>query len=382
MDIYILKQHWKLFLLVTATIIGITSVLYTHHLVSKLLVEERKKVELWAEATKILAQTSQFTDLNFPFEVIENNNTIPVILCDNNNQIDRYRNLDSISALNKSYLIRELNLMKRKHPPIVITLEPGKHNYIYYNDSIFIKQLTIYPYIQFFVVGIFIVISYLTFNASRKAEQNHVWLGLSRETAHQLGTPTSSLMAWVELLKDKNDVKDIIEELEKDVTRLSVITDRFSKMGSKPKLEITDIKTTIEEVINYIKNRAPGTVEFKILVAKPVFIWINPQLFSWVIENLLKNSLDAVKNEGLIKVKVHENSKKVYIDISDNGTGISKSNIKRVFKPGFTTKSRGWGLGLSLSKRIIENFNHGKIFVLQSEPNVNTTFRIILRGSE
>ncbi len=365
-----------------ATLIGLSSVLYTHHLVAKLSFEERKKVELWSEATRLLAQTSHYTDINFPFKVVENNNTVPVMLCDDNYQIVSYRNIDSISALKKGYLTGELNIMKRKHPPIIITLEHGKQNYIFYNDSILIKQLTIYPYIQFFVVGIFIAISYLAFNASRKAEQNNVWLGLSRETAHQLGTPTSSLMAWVELLKDKIEVKDIIDELEKDVSRLSIITDRFSKMGSKPKLEIVDLKILLEEVIIYIKSRTPVSVNFELSETSPVFIWINPQLFSWVIENLLKNSLDAVKNKGLIKVKIHGNNKQVYIDISDNGTGISKSNLKRVFKPGFTTKSRGWGLGLSLSKRIIENFHHGKIFVLQSEPNVNTTFRIILPGSK
>ncbi len=382
MEIYIVKQHWKLFLLVAATLIGLGSVLYTHHLVTKLSVEERKKVELWAEATQLLSLTSPNTDLNFMFKVIENNNTVPAILCDNNNQIIASRNLDSISSLKKEFLLKELDKMKRKHAPIIINLEHGQHNYIYYDDSILIKQLTYYPFIQFIVVGVFIILSYMAFNASRKAEQNHVWLGLSRETAHQLGTPTSSLMAWVELLKDKIEVKDIIDELEKDVNRLSIITERFSKMGSKPKFEIVDLKNILEEVILYMKNRTPVTVDFSLSVTTPVYIWINPQLFTWVIENLLKNSLDAVKNEGIIKIKVHENNKKVYIDIIDNGIGIAKSNIKRVFKPGFTTKSRGWGLGLSLSKRIIENFHHGSIFVLQSEPNAGTTFRIILSATK
>ncbi len=380
MEIYIVKQHWKLFLLITAICIGISSLLYTHHLVNKLASEERKKVELWAEATQLLAQSSHNTDLNFLLKVIENNNTVPVILCDDDNQIVFFRNLDSIHASKKDYLQNELIGMKHRHAPIVITLNVGKKNFIYYNDSILIKQLTIYPYIQLFVIGIFILISYFAFNSSRKAEQNKVWLGLSRETAHQLGTPTSSLMAWVELLKDKMDESEIVEELEKDVNRLNVITERFSKMGSQPILEMVDLKKVLADVILYMKNRMPGTAHLDLMVEGPVFLWINTQLFSWVIENLLKNSLDAIKNEGNIEVKVHKNHKLVSIDIIDNGIGISKRNMKRIFKPGYTTKSRGWGLGLSLSKRIIENFHNGKIFVLQSEPNVCTIFRIILPG--
>ena len=269
--------------------------------------------------------------------------------------------------------------MKKKNAPLVINLGKGNKNFIYYKESILLQKLTFYPYVQLSVIIIFILVSYMAFNASRKAEQNKVWLGLSRETAHQLGTPASSLMAWTELLKDKLEDQTLVTELEKDVNRLNIITERFSKIGSQPKLELADLNEIVEDVKNYIYRRIPETVDIRIDQTQDhVWLQLNANLFSWVIENLIKNALDAIVDKGSIQIKITSNSKQAFLDIADSGKGILKRNFKKVFKPGFTTKTRGWGLGLSLTKRIVEEYHKGKIFVLSSEINKGTTFRIIL----
>lgn len=380
-DIYGIKQRWKLFLLIAAVAIGTGSLWYTDVLVNKLSEKEQKKASIWAEATRILLESSQSeTDLNFLFKVIEDNNTVPVILTDQDDKILYYRNLDDIKASKKpEYISQQLELMKKLHQPLVIDLGNGNRNFIYYKESILLQQLSIYPYLQLSVIIIFVFISYIAFNSSRKSEQNKVWLGLSRETAHQLGTPASSLTAWVELLKDKVDDKSLILELEKDVHRLNIITERFSKIGSQPKLERKDIIIVIDEVVNYMRSRVPNSVTINVQSdEREIFIPVNVNLLGWVFENLIKNALDAISNDGNIEIKISSNNKQVIIDVLDNGKGILKRNFKKVFKPGFTTKLRGWGLGLSLTKRIIEEYHRGKIFVLHSEINKNTTFRVII----
>lgn len=380
LDLYTNKERWKLLLFFIAIGIGIGSLWYTNKLVHELSREEEKKVELWAEATRYVLETQKETvDLNFLLKVIENNTTIPVILTDQNNKILFFRNVDSIKANKNEYLMEQLEVMKEFRLPLTIKLDNGKYNYIYYRESVILKKLTIYPYIQLLVIIIFVVISYLAFSFSRRAEQNKVWLGLSRETAHQLGTPTSSLMAWVELLKETNQDYNLISELEKDVIRLNIITERFSKIGSIPKLESMDLYFAINESVEYMQKRVPLSVNLQIVNGiDGIIVAINKHLFGWVLENLIKNALDAVVNAGIIEIRISNNSNKVFVDIIDDGKGVLKRNFKRVFKPGYTTKTRGWGLGLSLTKRIIEEYHHGKIFVLHSEINRGTTFRIIL----
>jgi hypothetical protein len=379
-DIYTSKERWKLLLFIAAIAIGFGSLWYTNNLVNRLSIEERKKVELWADATRLLTGSSKDnTDLSFLFKVIENNNTVPVILTDKEGRILDHRNFDSMRVTRPGYLQKQLIEMKGLHPPLVIDLNKGNKNYIYYKESILLQKLTFYPYVQLSVIIIFILVSYLAFNASRKAEQNKVWLGLSRETAHQLGTPASSLLAWVELLRDKVADQELVSELEKDVTRLNIITERFSKIGSQPKLELADLNQVVEDVKDYISRRIPETVDIYIEAGKEhIWVPLNINLFSWVVENLIKNSLDAIANQGIIHIKISSGLHQAFVEVSDNGKGILKRNFKRVFKPGYTTKSRGWGLGLSLTKRIIEEYHKGKISVLNSEIGKGTTFRVIL----
>lgn len=371
--IYSLHSRWKLLLLLIAVVIGAGSLLYTHRLVTRLASEERKKVELWAEATRILAESSETSNLEFLLKVIEANNTVPVILATENDSVIYSRNLDPSQAK------KQLIIMKKKHHSIIINLTKNKRNYIFYDDSILITKLTFYPYIQLFVIIIFIIVAYIAFHNARTAEQNKVWLGLSRETAHQLGTPTSSLMAWIELLKDKDEVRDIVFEIEKDVQRLNIITERFSKIGSQPDLVLEDLIAVLNDVVLYMQHRIPKSAIITLESAEPfLYIKMNAQLFGWVIENLIKNALDAIKNNGFIKITVTTSQNLAYINVQDNGKGIAVRDLHRIFKPGYTTKKRGWGLGLSLTKRIIENYHNGKIFVVHSALNVGTTFRIVL----
>lgn len=381
-NIYSQRQRWKYLLLVFAVFIGISSLLYTNKLVQKLSNEERKKVELWSEATKKLIEIDlSDKDLSFMLKVIEDNKTVPVILTNSHGRIISARNLDSLRIDDTRYLRRQLSIMKEQRPPIVIDLGNDEKNYIYYKDSTILTQLSYYPYIQLSIISLFILVSYFAFSSSRNAEQNKVWVGLSKETAHQLGTPTSSLMAWVELLKVKNIDPSIVNELEKDVNRLKIITERFSKVGSKPILLPGDIIEVLENAIQYIKTRYSQKVQikFKYEEGQQIFIPLNISLFEWVIENICKNAVDAIEGTGTISISITEFARSLVVDISDTGKGIPKSKFKTVFKPGYTTKQRGWGLGLSLSKRIIEEYHDGKVFVYKSEIDKGTTFRILLK---
>lgn len=381
MNIYNKKQRWKLLLFIFLVTIGAGSLFYTNQLVRVLSFEETKKVRLWAEATKQLADinvTNQ--DLGFPLQVIQNNTTIPVMWVDANDHIIATRNLDSLRVTSQDYLMNQLKKMKRENQPILMDLGNGEKNYIYFRNSILLTKLTYYPYIQLGIILLFLIISYFAFSQARKAEQNLVWVGLSKETAHQLGTPTSSLMAWVELMKERSNDKQLIRELEKDVIRLEKITERFSKIGSKPILKKENVVEILNGSIEYLKTRTSDKINFNITYPyDDIKIPVNSALFEWVIENICKNAIDAMDGAGTVDINLKDNTQIIYIDIRDSGKGISKNKFKTIFKPGFTTKQRGWGLGLSVAKRIIEDYHDGKIFVYQSDIMKGSTIRVVLK---
>ncbi len=383
MEFYYRKRRWKILLLLLAVLIGIGSFFYTNWLVKKMALEERKNVELWAEATQKLINTdiASNQDITFLNDIIIRNTTIPIITTDSLDHIGDSRNI-SFSEKNKDkVLLRELHKMKVENDPIIISVSETEKQYLFYRDSVLLENLKYYPFIQFAIIFLFILVAYLAFSSSRNAEQNQVWVGMSKETAHQLGTPISSLMAWVELLKMQNIDPTLIQEFEKDTQRLEKITERFSKIGSVPELIKTDVAETIRSTVTYLRTRSSAKVKFILDFDEQAKIEVplNASLFSWVIENLCKNAIDAMNNFGTIQISIVEKGDQVLIDVADTGKGISKSYHKTVFQPGFTTKRRGWGLGLSLAKRIVENYHKGKIFLKQSEINKGTTFRIILQ---
>ncbi|MBK5284653.1 MAG: GHKL domain-containing protein [Bacteroidia bacterium] len=382
MNPYRQKQIIKALLLAAAIIIGALSLWYTNTLVQKLSEEEKKKVELWAEATRKLADlTDPTTDFNFLINVIRNNTTVPVIMVDEKENILSWRNLDSLKMEGAKFAKAQLEMMRTQHEPIEIKLYDGKKNQIYYKDSLLLTQLRYYPFFQLGVIALFILVSYLAFSSSRRAEQNQVWVGMAKETAHQLGTPLSSLLAWLDLLRLKNVSPEYINEIEKDIGRLNTITERFSKIGSPPALKKENLAEIVRRSMSYIQTRSSGKVTYEINVddEAQTEASVNSPLLEWVFENVLKNAIDAMNGVGKISVNVTDQLQFVYIDISDTGKGVPRGAFSTVFKPGFTTKSRGWGLGLSLSKRIIEEYHHGEIFIKASEPGVKTTFRIVLR---
>jgi len=372
---------WKFFLFLCATVIGIGSLLYTINLVNKLEVEERKKVELWAKATSLIPKADiKGESLDFLFSVVQFNETVPVILVDKDTNILMYRNLDTAKVYNQLYLQHKLETMMEENAPIEIEYMPGKKQYLFYSRSIILNKLFYYPFIQLAVILLFILVAYFAFSSSRKAEQNQVWVGLSKETAHQLGTPISSLLAWLEIMKQGE--KDAIpaHELEKDIMRLSKITERFSKIGSQPVLAPDNLNSIVQNTVNYLKSRSSDKIRFTIETFNDrVIVPVNAPLFEWVIENVCKNAMDAIEGEGEIKLILSENHHVVFIDVVDNGKGIPKRQHKTIFKPGYTTKERGWGLGLSLTKRIVEEYHKGRIFVADSEPGKGTTIRIMLK---
>jgi len=381
-DTYSRKQIWKFALFIAAILIGVTSLWYTNDLVEELSKEERKKVELWAEATKRIANfDDQNQDFSFIVRVLQDNETVPVIWVDEKDSIIASRNLDSIKSLKIDYLQKQLEIMQEGYEPIEVKLSKDVIHKIYYKDSKLLTKLFYYPFIQLGVIFLFIVVSYLVFSTSRKMEQNQVWVGMSKETAHQLGTPISSLIAWVELLKLKESDEILVREVEKDVKRLETITQRFSKIGAAPVLEAANITEVLFHAIDYIHTRTSDRVAFNLHFSMEyeIFVPVNISLFEWVIENICKNAIDAMNGSGAIDVWVSDHVQVVYIDIKDTGKGIPKSKYKTVFQPGYTTKKRGWGLGLSLAKRIIETYHLGKIFVKNSEINKGTTFRIALK---
>lgn len=377
------KLIWKIVLLIFAVNIAIMSLLYTNQLVRKLAFEEQNRVNQWTTAIQRLVE-SEDEDVTFLMDVQRtSSNNIPIIMTDEEGNILNALNLDTARINDMAYLQEELREMKQENEPIVINYLEGKRNYVYHKNSTLLTQLKYYPYYQIGIISLFLLVSYLAFNASRRSEQNRVWVGLAKETAHQLGTPISSLIAWVDLFKetDEKPTPEMLREMEKDIERLRLVSERFSKIGSTPVLEDQDIKKLVDRSVGYMSTRASNKVKFEVHadVLHNCFCRVNVQLFDWVLENITKNAIDAMEGQGEINIHLSETSKLIFIDISDTGKGIASSKTKDVFKPGFTTKKRGWGLGLSLAKRIIEEYHRGKIFVKESTPGKGTTFRITLR---
>jgi signal transduction histidine kinase len=395
MEFYKDNSKLKWVILAVSTIISISSVYYTNILVEQLKERERNQVNLYARALEYTVNESGSNIFFVSEEIINKNNSIPTILVSEENEFIDYNNVDidsswSLKKKNET-LLRELATMKRTYPPIEILLKDpttqevfGKQ-FVYYKNSFLLTQLIAYPYIQLSVIAIFGFISYLAFNYSKTAEQNRVWVGLAKETAHQLGTPLSSLMAWVEVLRDDPDIKNkgVADELDKDIKKLKVVTERFSSIGSNPTLRNENLFTLIQNVVGYLQPRVSSRINFELYtLSESITAMVHAPLFEWVIENLCKNGVDAMGSSGTIAIKIlRGNENRVFIDISDTGKGIPKSNVPSVFKPGFTTKKRGWGLGLALAKRIIEMYHQGRIYVKSSEENQGTTFRIELKAS-
>jgi nitrogen-specific signal transduction histidine kinase len=382
-DVYFRKKRWKRVIFIVAVLIGIGSLLYTNKLVKQVRNEERLKVERWAEATRLIATYEDLgSEVNlFLNQVTSTNTTVPIIVVEQG-EISIARNINYTPKNKEKVLAKTLEKMKAQQEPIVIPISDNVEQYLYYKESSLLAELRFYPIFQMGVIILFIVIAYIAFSSARKTEQNLVWIGMAKETAHQLGTPISSLMAWVELLKEENTDSKIITELIKDTDQLEKITERFSKIGSNPELYPENIYTVLLNSISYLKNRVSKKIEisYKFDESMELFIPLTSSLFSWVIENLVRNSVDAIEDKpGIISIDVFDVGKEVIIEVTDNGKGIPKSKFKTIFQPGYTTKKRGWGLGLSLSKRIIENYHNGKIFIKASEPNKATTFKIVLK---
>ncbi len=381
MNYYTRKRRWKYILFLSAAIIGGFTIYYTNQLVDELKIAERKKVELWAEAIRLLSISEPGTEgelMNLINRVISENTTIPVILTDTLDEVLSHNNLRLKPTAQPAEVDKILRQMKTAGYRISIDLGDNDLQYLYYNDSIILQKLTWFPFIQLLVVAIFILVAYLTFSGARKMEQDQVWAGMAKETAHQLGTPTSSLMAWIDLLKLKITNEPLIHEMGKDVERLQIITDRFSKIGSNPDLTVEDLPSLIASTTDYLKSRTSSkVVYYQNFPPHKVLACINPVLFAWVIENVCKNAIDAMSGVGAINISVDDDKNQIIIDITDTGKGIARRFQKRVFEPGYSTKKRGWGLGLSLSKRIINQIHKGKISVLDSQSG-STTFRIVL----
>ena len=382
----------KILLVFAAVVIAVASLVVSHILIRDLATEEHNKMEVWAEAMRTLNRADENTDINLVLKVINGNNTIPVIVLDSNGNVQAYRNIDIKDCENAEDTMRFVQYMGRKlmreDRDIRIAIDDSNTDSISsadyinvcYDDSVMLRRLASYPYIQLGVVMIFVVIAIFALLTSKRAEQNKVWVGLSKETAHQLGTPISSLMAWVEILKETYPDDDLIPEMNKDVKRLQLIADRFSKIGSLPEPVDTDLKEVMEHVIDYMDRRTSNKVKMvRDFPEGDIVVKINASLFEWVIENLSKNAVDAMGGEGTITLRIFEEPTKAVIEVTDTGKGIRKKDIRNVFRPGFTTKKRGWGLGLSLAKRIIEEYHKGKIWVKSSEVGVGTTFRIELK---
>ncbi|GCD78173.1 two-component sensor histidine kinase [Thermaurantimonas aggregans] len=373
---YARKNFWKVLLLAFMLLIGGATLYYTENLAGALREEERKKVELWAEAINVAAYAEPGEDLNLANKIMVTNTTIPIILADQNDSIISYNNL---SEHQLRHLPETLQKMKLKGNRIAIDLGDGLVNVLYYDESKLLTQLRIYPRILLGVIGSFMLLAYVAFSSARKAEQDRVWTGLAKETAHQIGTPLSSLLGWLEILKMGELDPQMVEEMQKDLDRLQKITGRFSKIGSQPTLEEGDLRTVIESSTLYLKARIPRRVHILLqLPDEPVVLRFNPLLMEWVLENLIRNALDAIEGEGTITITLSKNDKRVELAVADTGRGIPRHLHKTIFRPGYTTKNRGWGLGLSLARRIITDYHDGKIFVAQSEPGKGAMFKVVL----
>lgn len=376
----------KILLVLAAIFIAVASLLISHSLIRDLAQQERSKMEVWAEAMRTLSEADDSADLSLVLKVLDENNTIPVVVLGKDGMVTEYRNV-KISASNKSDSVKYVNKvaqqMKAAGQVIRIPLANNHNDYIEvcYDESLMLRRIAIYPYIQLGVVMLFVVVAIFALLTSKRAEQNKVWVGLSKETAHQLGTPISSLMAWLAILKESYPNDKLLPELDKDVQRLQLVADRFSKIGSIPEPVPASMNEVLYHVVDYMDRRTSKKIQMIAdLPDEDIIIKMNASLFEWVIENLCKNAVDAMGGEcGQIVLHLEQLENKVVVEISDTGKGIKKKNIRNVFRPGFTTKQRGWGLGLSLAKRIVEDYHHGKIFVKSSELGKGTTFRIELK---
>lgn len=396
----------KLLIFILATVAVIAFVLVSNNLVKQLAAQERERMDIWARATERLAKADVDSDFEFLLAIISQNNSIPVLITDSAFNISEFRNFslpdksdadksvyDELSPRNKEYLLKRLKkpggdtplaeVARHNDHFIEVELFGGARQYIYYEDSTLLRSLSLYPYIQMVVMIILALILYLAVVNTKRAEQNRVWVGLSKETAHQLGTPISSLMAWVEYLQATGVEPEITTELDKDVKRLSTIADRFSKIGSKPDMELEYLNQSIESSLAYMRSRISERVEIRMHFSDDDHgVLLSRSLFEWVMENLTKNAVDAMQGAGRIDITTGSEKNTVWIEVRDTGKGIARKNFKTVFKPGFTTKKRGWGLGLTLVKRIIEDYHGGRIYVKDSEPGVGTTFRIEFRATK
>ena len=375
--------HWKNLVALLAILIVSGTIFYSQFLAKKIAIRERQVVEQWAEASQFLIRAPVDAEILFATRILTENKTIPIIETNERDSILNYINLDTAKvAANTSFLSKQLQLFKEQHPPVIWTdpVVSARQNRYYYGESSLLNQVRYFPILQLCIVALFIALILISLRSSYLSSQNQVWAGMAKETAHQLGTPVSSLEGWLEMLRDIPGTEKIIPELEKDVRRLQLVSDRFGKIGSKPQLEKTELVTQILEMVDYMKKRAGAGVQFSMQVpgSQPLYVQLSPPLFNWVIENLLKNALDALNGGGAVSVLITEDVRTIQIEIADTGKGIPKNEISQVFNPGFTTKKRGWGLGLTLSKRIVEQFHNGKLFVKQSEVGKGTTFAIIL----
>jgi signal transduction histidine kinase len=372
--------NWRTLVALIAIGIVTSTIFYSRYVATKIAKEERSRVIAFGESLKMKAKSDDPDIIAFTNRIAVENDDIPIIETDEHNDpTGIYINLDSLTVVKDTdYLRRMVQRFGKINEPVKIDVTNQKY---FYGQSRLQDEVRYYPIVQLIIVGLFIIITLLALRSSYRSVQNQVWAGMAKETAHQLGTPVSSLKGWVEMLKQKPDNNKIVPELEKDVSRLQLVSDRFGKIGSSPQLEKHNIISQVTSMVDYMKKRAPGKVNFSINTnnEKEIFASISPPLFDWVIENLLKNSLDAMEGTGEIKINIENLPDKVHIDLKDTGKGIPLAIQQKVFKPGFTTKKRGWGLGLSLSKRIIDQYHKGEIFIKNSEPGKGTTFRIVLK---
>ncbi len=400
MNPYEQRKRWKYLLLAFAVIIASGSLLYTKYLVNNLIKSERTRAQVWAQTMKQVFSSDDDDNLNYVFSV-RDSLTVPALITDQKGDFLLQKGLDTTKTFipevasagfkgekpkkyDLQYFKDELATMKSQHAPIKVEVFRGKYWYVFYKDSLLLTQLRVFPYIQLSVIAVFLLVAYTAFNSSRKSEQNQVWVGLAKETAHQLGTPISSLMAWIELMKEKFNAEDdpLIAEMENDVHRLEIVADRFSKIGSKPVLEPQYVYDVVKEYVDYFRVRVSNKITFEVTGNRNLKAGLNIPLFDWVIENLLKNAVNAIDGTGNIKVEISGSKaeKKIYIDVTDTGKGIPRNKFETVFKPGYTTRKRGWGLGLSLPRRMVVNYHNGQIFVKDSELGKGTTFRIALKS--
>ena len=380
MNSYEVKKFIKIILLLLAIFIGGLTLYFSQQLAQKVAQEEKKKIATWAKAVKISGDPEvNESNLTFYLELIQDNTTIPAIVVDEKGRItQQFINLDKNQLEKSGYLEKKRQEFAEENEPIPIPIAEGIVYRVYYGESSVLKQLRYYPYVVLGVVALFILVSYFAFSVSRRAEENQVWVGLAKETAHQLGTPISSLMGWVDVIEMGEMPENAGDEMRKDIRRLQIITERFSKIGSEPILKKVELNQTLKQSVEYMKTRSGKGVHFDIQSTEPVFVMLNLNLFDWVIENLTKNSIDAMEGAGNLTYKIRSKAGKISLDVMDTGKGIPRNHFKSVFKPGFTTKRRGWGLGLSLAKRIINDYHRGQIFVKESQPGVGTTMRILL----